>query len=83
MVDPDWQRTGLASTLHRRMAEYARARGLRGFVAEVLTSNPAMLHVFSRGPHETRVTTADGVHDVRMLFAGDELGAAADRPAEA
>jgi len=83
MVDPDWQRTGLASTLHRRMAEYARARGVRGFVAEVLTSNPAMLHVFSRGPHETRITTADGVHDVRMLFASDDPGVAPDTAAEA
>jgi RimJ/RimL family protein N-acetyltransferase len=72
MVDPDWQGTGLASILHERMVEYARARHLRGFVAEVLTSNPAMLHVFSRGDHDTRVTTSDGVHDVRMLFARGE-----------
>ena len=72
MVDPDWQGTGLASILHERMVEYARARHLRGFVAEVLTSNPAMLHVFSRGDHDTRVTTSDGVHDVRMLFASGE-----------
>jgi acyl-CoA hydrolase/RimJ/RimL family protein N-acetyltransferase len=72
MVDPDWQGTGLASILHERMVEYARARHLRGFVAEVLTSNPAMLHVFSRGDHDTRVTTSDGVHDVRVLFARGE-----------
>lgn len=74
MVDPEWRGAGLASTLHARMAEYARARQLRGFVAEVLTSNPAMLHGFSRGPHDTRVTTAEGIHDVRMLFAGDGPG---------
>jgi hypothetical protein len=42
-----------------------------------------MLHVFSRGPHETRITTADGVHDVRMLFASDEPGVAPDTAAEA
>jgi RimJ/RimL family protein N-acetyltransferase len=74
MVDPEWQGTGLASTLHRRMAEYARGREVRGFVAEVLTSNPAMLRVFMRGPHETRVTMSEGVHDVRMLFASGGPG---------
>jgi RimJ/RimL family protein N-acetyltransferase len=70
MVDPDWQGAGLAGLLHGRMVEYARARGMRGFVAEVLTSNPAMLRVFARGDHEARVTTAGGVHEVRMPFAG-------------
>jgi hypothetical protein len=28
-----------------------------------------MLRVFARGEHETRVTTAGGVHEVRMPFA--------------
>jgi RimJ/RimL family protein N-acetyltransferase len=69
MVDPEWQGAGLAGLLHGRMVEYARAREVRGFVAEVLTSNPAMLRVFARGEHETRVTTSGGVHDVRMRFA--------------
>lgn len=69
MVDPEWQGAGLAGLLHGRMVEYARARDVRGFVAEVLTSNPAMLRVFARGEHETRVTTSGGVHDVRMRFA--------------
>ena len=34
------------------------------------------------GPHETRVTTADGVHDVRMLFASDRPDIAPDMAAE-
>ena len=74
MVDPEWQGAGLASMLHGRMVEYARAREVRGFVAEVMTSNPAMLRVFSRGEHETLITTSAGVHDVRMLFASDGEG---------
>ena len=56
------------------MVDYARARRVRGFVADALTSTPAMLRVFSRGSHETLVTTSDGVHDVRMLFASDGPG---------
>jgi RimJ/RimL family protein N-acetyltransferase len=74
MVDPEWQGVGLAGILHERMVEYARAREVRGFTAEVLTSNPAMLRVFSKGDHETLVTTSEGVHDVRMLFASGMAG---------
>ena len=69
MVDPEWQGAGLASRLHERMVEYARERNVRGFIADVLTDNRAMLHVLRRGDHDTRVTTSDGVHKVRMLFA--------------
>jgi hypothetical protein len=56
------------------MVEYARAHEVRGFIAEVLTSNPAMLRVFDRGDHETRVTTAGGVHEVRMPFSSQPSG---------
>jgi acyl-CoA hydrolase/RimJ/RimL family protein N-acetyltransferase len=77
MVDPDWQRAGLGSRLHERMIEYARERNVRGFKAEVMTDNPAMLHVLKRGDHHTRITTADGIHNVRMLFTNAATRAAA------
>jgi ribosomal protein S18 acetylase RimI-like enzyme len=74
MVDPDWQRVGLGSTLHERMVEYARERNVRGFKAEVMTDNPAMLHVLRRGDHHTRITTAAGIHNVRMLLTKEPAG---------
>jgi acyl-CoA hydrolase/GNAT superfamily N-acetyltransferase len=74
MVDPEWQGAGLASTLHERMVEYARERNVRGFTAEVLTDNRAMLRVLQRGDHDTRVTTSDGIHEVRMLFGSEPAG---------
>jgi acyl-CoA hydrolase/GNAT superfamily N-acetyltransferase len=70
MVDPGWQGAGLATILHARMTGYARERRVRGFVAEVLVRNDAMLRVFRRGDHDTTVTTADGIHKVRMVFVG-------------
>ena len=73
MVDPDWQQAGLGSRLHERMVEYARQRNMRGFKAEVLSDNRAMLRVLQRGDHETRVTTSDGIHNVRMPFASDPV----------
>jgi acyl-CoA hydrolase/RimJ/RimL family protein N-acetyltransferase len=71
MVDPEWQRAGLGSSLHERMVEYARERNVRGFTAEVLPHNRAMLRVLQRGDHDTRVTTSDGINSVRMLFASE------------
>jgi RimJ/RimL family protein N-acetyltransferase len=69
MIDPDWQGAGLGSLLHSRTVEYARGHGVRGFTADVLVENPAMLRVFRRGDHELTVTTSAGVHEVTMLFA--------------
>ena len=36
MIHPKWQSTGLGSALQRRMIEFAQAKGLRGFTAEIL-----------------------------------------------
>jgi acyl-CoA hydrolase/GNAT superfamily N-acetyltransferase len=73
MVDPDWQGGGLATALHARTVEYGRMRGVRGFTADVLVSNPAMLQVFRRGRgHHLLVDTDGGVHEVRMLFCSGE-----------
>jgi len=74
MVDPEWQRVGLASRLHKRLVEYARARCLPGFTADVLADNRAMLRVFERGDHDTLVKTSDGIREVRMLFASGPAG---------
>jgi RimJ/RimL family protein N-acetyltransferase len=49
MVDPTWQGTGLATLLHQRSQEYAAGHGVRGFTADVLPHNGAMLKVFRRG----------------------------------
>jgi len=71
MIDPDWQGVGLGSVLHARTAEYARATGVRGFTADVLVDNAAMLRVFRGGDHGLSMTTSAGVHEVTMLFEPD------------
>lgn len=51
MIVPDWQRTGLGSALQQRLKEFALERGVRGFVAELLQTNKAMLNLAKRlGP---------------------------------
>ncbi|MEJ6001730.1 GNAT family N-acetyltransferase [Paucibacter soli] len=51
MVHPGWQGQGLGALLQQRMGEHARARGVRGFVAEVLASNDPMIKL-ARGLSE-------------------------------
>jgi acyl-CoA hydrolase/RimJ/RimL family protein N-acetyltransferase len=49
MVHPDWQGQGLGSCLQKRMAEHARRRGVRGFVAEILADNERMIRLARAG----------------------------------
>lgn len=68
LVDPEWQGSGLGTILHERTVEYARAHGIRGFTADVLVSNEAMLRVFQRGEHELTSTLAGDHYEVKLLF---------------
>jgi acyl-CoA hydrolase/RimJ/RimL family protein N-acetyltransferase len=69
MVDPEWQGTGLGGLLHARMFEYARARGVRGFRADVLMGNTRMMGVFKRAGHQMSIKTSAGISEVTMLFS--------------
>ena len=68
LVDPEWQGLGLGTILHERTVEYARAHGIRGFTADVLVTNGAMLKVFQRGAHELTTTMVAGSYEVTMIF---------------
>jgi len=68
LVDPDWQGSGLGTILHERTVEYARDHGVRGFTADVLLSNAAMLRVFERGDHELASTVSGQSYEVTMIF---------------
>jgi RimJ/RimL family protein N-acetyltransferase len=75
MVDPEWQGVGLAGLLQARTIEYARANGVRGFTADVLATNPAMLAVFRRAGCDMTTRLVEGAYEVQMLFpsAVDEV----------
>jgi acyl-CoA hydrolase/RimJ/RimL family protein N-acetyltransferase len=68
MIVPDWQGTGLGAALQQRLKEFALERGVRGFVAEVLRTNKAMLNLAKRlGPIDLH-TDEDGISHVTALF---------------
>jgi len=83
MVDPAWQGIGLGSALQARTIEYARAHGVRGFTADVLLDNEAMLTVFRRSGCPVTSRRGDGVVELQLLFeqhaAGPASGAIGER----
>lgn len=68
MIRPEWQGLGLATIFQDRMAEYAKARGVRGFTADVLCDNERMMKVFEKGGLRLSTRVVSGVFEVTMLF---------------
>ena len=68
MVDPAWQGTGLGTSLQRCLADHGRARGLRGFVAEILTGNSKMLALARGCSDNIHVEREEDTVHVTMLF---------------
>src|SRR5262249_46240974 len=59
MIDPEWQGVGLGCALQARTIEYATAHGVRGFTADVLSDNAAMLAVFQRSGYRLTSHVSD------------------------
>jgi GNAT superfamily N-acetyltransferase len=77
VADP-WQGRGLGSILFQRLADRARAVGVRRFVAETLPTNHAMLAVFHHAGVPCRSSRADGV--VRLVLELDPPDDGRSRP---
>ena len=76
IVDLDWQGKGLGTAMHLRTVQYAAAHGVRGFTADVLDDNEAMIAVFDRGPGTLHQQTRYGVTELELYFDQlDTLGA--------
>ena len=68
LVDPAWQGTGLGTAMQNHMVEHAKARGLRGFVAEILAHNAKMIALAKRGAGDIRVEREDDTVYVTQRF---------------
>lgn len=66
VVAQAWRRQGLATTLLHRLAEQARSRGIRTFVAETLTANAPMRHAFQEAGFPFTSRLVDGSDVIRM-----------------
>ncbi|MBL8287789.1 MAG: GNAT family N-acetyltransferase [Rubrivivax sp.] len=68
LVDPAWQGSGLGSAMQQHMTEHARARGVRGFVAEILARNARMIALARRGSGDVQVEREDDTVYVTQRF---------------
>jgi acyl-CoA hydrolase/RimJ/RimL family protein N-acetyltransferase len=68
MIIPEWQGSGLGASLQQRLKEFAIERGVRGFVAELLQANSAMLNLAKR-LGKIEIKTENGAYHVTSVFA--------------
>lgn len=67
MILHEWQGMGLGTHLQQRMAEYARSKGIRGFTADILRTNTAMLKLAGKCG-KVNMKLVDEAYEVEMLF---------------
>jgi GNAT superfamily N-acetyltransferase len=80
MVAPDWQGQGVGKALQTRLQDYAMARGVRGFIFEVLPGNARMLRL-AAGIKGVQTTSQDeDSMQVTTLFGAATPSKAADAP---
>jgi RimJ/RimL family protein N-acetyltransferase len=68
IIVPACQRSGLGTALQQRLKEFAVDRGVRGFVAELLQANRAMLNLAKRLGN-IEIKTVDDEYHITSIFA--------------
>jgi acyl-CoA hydrolase/GNAT superfamily N-acetyltransferase len=64
VVDEKYQGIGIASLLYGKLIQLARERGIKGFVADVLFSNTAMMRVFEKHGLLIKARLEGGVYNL-------------------
>ena len=68
VVDENYQSFGIATTLYGMLTRLAKERGLKGFTADVLFDNLAMMKVFHKGELPVRAHLESGVYHLAIPF---------------
>ena len=68
VVRDELQGKGVGTALFRALANAGRTRGLRGFTAQVMPDNHAMLHVFNKVFPLVQSRMEDGAYQLKMEF---------------
>ena len=68
VVDEAYQGLGIASYLYGMLIRLAKERGIKGFTADVLASNKAMMRVFEKGELPVGARLEQGVFQLTIDF---------------
>jgi GNAT superfamily N-acetyltransferase len=68
IVDENYQNLGIAGYMYKTLVRLARERGVKGFTADVLASNKAMLKVFEKGGYIVNFRFEEGVYSLKIPF---------------
>ncbi|MDD1769687.1 MAG: GNAT family N-acetyltransferase [Methanomassiliicoccales archaeon] len=67
-VRDDFQNVGLGTQMFRLLVDYARDVGVKGFTAEILSTNIRMLDIFHRSGLKVETSLVDDIIDVKAYF---------------
>ena len=68
VVQDRYQNHGIGTFLLKQLINIAQLRGLKGFTAEVLTENKAMMAVFYKAGYEVTARLSEGIYLVSVPF---------------
>lgn len=68
VVDETYQSAGIATYIYSMLVRLARERGIRGFVADVMFSNAAMMKVFRKGDLPVNAVLESGVYHLEITL---------------
>ncbi|MFP4475220.1 MAG: GNAT family N-acetyltransferase [Desulfatibacillaceae bacterium] len=72
VVDESYQGKGIATHLFFTLIKIARDRGIKGFTADVLSSNKSMMKVFEKAPYPVEAKLEGGTYHLRIPFENGE-----------
>ncbi len=68
VVDEAWQGQSIATYLCKMLIKLGKEKGLKGFTADVLASNKAMMKVFEKSGVMVKATLESGVYSLTIPF---------------
>ncbi len=71
VVDEEYQGRGIATFLFQMLCRVAKERGIKGFKADVLATNKAMMKVFEKSKFPIRAVMDGGVYELTIPLTGD------------
>lgn len=68
----DWQNRGIGTFLLKYLIRIAKEKNIKGFTADVLARNTAMLKVFSKTGYPVKTHLESGVYELEIVFGEEE-----------